>query len=254
MIQFEEVTYGYTSDFPAVQDVSFQLLSGSFLLLLGHNGAGKSTLLKLLNGILKPTHGKILVNGLDTSVTPTAQLARHVAVTFQNPGDQLFASTVKQEVEFGPKNLRRADTHELVEEALRLFHLSNLKSTHPYDLAPAQRKLLAAASAVATDAPILAFDEPSTGLSQTERKILCEAITHLTNQSRTFIVVSHDLDLFLPLTKQVIVLSSRRTIFDGQPDELVKKPRILRAAGLRLPTVMRLGKILDLRLGEQLKA
>jgi len=242
--EFQNVTFAYQPGLPVLRDVSFRVSAGEFLLIVGQNGAGKSTLLKLLNGILKPSSGRVVVAGLDTSVTTTSIMAAQVCVTFQNPADQLFASTVRAEVEFAPRNLRRPDRETLVEEALTLCELRTLAHSHPYDLPPAQRKLLTTASAIASGSPFLAFDEPSSGLSQVEQRILRMMIDRLREKRRGFLVVSHDLDLFLTLATRVIVLHQGRALYDGTPYGLLSQEKILRSAGLRLPMAMRLEKIL----------
>jgi energy-coupling factor transport system ATP-binding protein len=245
-IAFHNVSFAYQPDAQVLEDISFRIEAGEFLLIIGQNGAGKSTLLKLLNGILKPTAGRVNVAGLDTLMTPTAALAAQVCVTFQNPSDQLFASSVAREIEFGPRNLKRADISKLIEEALSLCKLGKVAASHPYDLPLAQRKLLTIASAVASGSPVLAFDEPSAGLSQIEQSTLDTLITALRQKKRGFIVVSHDLELFLPYATKVMLIHRGRVTFWGEPSEIFSREGILRQAGLKLPTPMRLAKILEL--------
>jgi len=244
-VEFQNVSFAYQPGLPVLQEVSFRVSAGEFLLIVGQNGAGKSTILKLLNGILKPTSGRVVVAGLDTTAIPTATLAAQVCVTFQNPADQLFASTVRAEIEFAPRNLRRPDRDALVEDALTLCELGTFVHSHPYDLAPAQRKLLAAASAIASGSPFLAFDEPSSGLSQIERRILQTMIDRLRERRKGFLVVSHDLELFLRFATKVVVLHQGKILYDGGPSDLISQERTLRSAGLRLPMAMRLEKILN---------
>jgi energy-coupling factor transporter ATP-binding protein EcfA2 len=249
-IEFRNVHFAYQPNLPVLSDISFELQTGEFLLILGQNGAGKSTLLKLLNGILKPTGGSVLVDGYDTASNSTASLARHVCVTFQNPADQLFASTVRRELEFAPRNLKRPDATRLVEEALSLCELGPSALQHPYDLPPAQRKVLTVASALASGSPFLAFDEPSAGLSQLERRVLDNLTRSLRANERGLLVVSHDLELFLPYASNVLLLRGGTRTFLGKPEQLLREDMILEEAGLRLPTLMRLRKDLGLPLLE----
>lgn len=245
MLQLDNVSYSYPNGTTALSDLSFTARHGELILIIGHNGAGKSTLLRLLNGILKPTKGTITVNGLRTHEHPTARLAAEIAVTFQNPGDQIFASTVKDEIAFGARNLRRAQRQETIERALALFGLEAVQALHPYDLPLSTRKLLTLASAVAMDSPILAFDEPSAGLSLPERTLLTGALHQLVRNNRLLLVISHDLDLFLPLASRVLVLHHGRLIVDGTPQTLLENPRLVRSAELRLPLLMRLRKAIQ---------
>jgi energy-coupling factor transport system ATP-binding protein len=242
-LEFQNVTFHYTDDQAVLSDLSFNVESGDFLLIVGQNGVGKSTLLKLLNGILKPSAGRVLVGDLDTQAHPTSRLAREICVTFQNPADQIFAPTIRKEVEFGPRNLKRDDAARLVDEALSVCRLENLASHHPYDLPPAQRKLLTIASAIASGALFLAFDEPSAGLSQIERTVLESILSYLKKESRGLIVVSHDLALFLRYATRILVLAQRKLIYYGEPRRIIDEEGILRRAGLKLPLALRLARM-----------
>lgn len=239
-VSVNKLTFGYSRDVPILRNVDLTVNQGEFALLVGPNGVGKSTFLKLLNGILKPDGGTVAIDTLDTRVTPTPVLASHIAVTFQNPADQIFAATVRHEIMFGPRILKRQKPGLLTERALDLFRLRPFASKHPYDLSPAQRRLLTIASAVATDSPILAFDEPTTSLSQPERQTLLEAFNELKRIDRTILVVSHDLDFFIPVVSKLVVMSNGAIMHVGKPADIVEESQLARAAGLKLPLAMRL--------------
>jgi energy-coupling factor transport system ATP-binding protein len=243
-IELRNVSFSYAGGRPVLHDLSFSAERGGFLLVIGQNGVGKSTLLKLLNGILKPTSGEVLINGLDTATNPTSRLAKEICVTFQNPADQIFASTIRAEVEFGPKNLRRENVSQLVDDALSLCGLDALSSHHPYDLPAAQRKLLTVASAIASGARFLAFDEPSAGLSQIERSVFEHLLAALKKEDRGLIVVSHDLALLLPYATTVLILARGEMIYFGDAKAVTQQRRLIRKAGLRLPLPYRLEKLL----------
>jgi len=242
-IEFQNVSFSYHDNHEVLNDLSFVVEPGAFLLVIGQNGVGKSTLLKHMNGILKPTSGQVIVGGLDTATIATSRLAGEVCVTFQNPADQIFAPSVRKEVMFAPRNLRRPNVDELVSHALSLCSLDSVSSHHPYDLPAPQRRLLTIASAIASGSPFLAFDEPSAGLSQIERVVLEKLLTELKRDRRGFVVVSHDLGLFLRYASQVLVLSRGRNIFFGRPEELLEREGYLRRAGLKLPLPLRLQKM-----------
>jgi energy-coupling factor transport system ATP-binding protein len=185
----------------------------------------------------------VLVNGVNTATQPTSRLAKDICVTFQNPADQIFASTIRAEVEFGPRNLRRKNVDQLVDEALVLCGLDALSSHHPYDLPAAQRKLLTVASAIASGAPYLAFDEPSAGLSQIERLVFERLLTALKKENRGMIVVSHDLALLLPYATAVLILARGEMIYCGNAEVVTQQGELIRKAGLRLPLPYRLEKL-----------
>jgi energy-coupling factor transport system ATP-binding protein len=242
-IEFKNVSFQYHADHMVLHNLSFVVEPGAFLLVIGQNGVGKSTLLKLMNGILKPTSGHVLIGGLDTASHPTSCLAADICVTFQNPSDQIFAPSVRKEVAFAPQNLKRQDIDGLVSHALSLCSLDTVEFRHPYDLPAPQRRLLTVASAIASGAPFLAFDEPSAGLSQIERVVLERLLTELKRDRRGFIVVSHDLGLFLRYASKVLILSGGRNIFFGEPEVLLRREEYLRKAGLKLPLFLRLERI-----------
>ena len=242
-IRLDNVSFAYSEARPILHGIDFAVDEGEFVLMAGPNGAGKSTILKLLNGILKPRSGTVTVDSLDTLQTSTTTLASHIAVTFQNPSDQIFASTVRRELLFGPRILKRRHPETLVDRSIDLFQFQEWSAKHPYDLSTSQRKLLTIASAVATDAPILAFDEPTASLSQPEREILRAALTVLRRERRTILVVSHDLDFFIPRTTRLILLNEGRIVHVGIPSDINEKRGIVRRAAMSLPLAIRLQRL-----------
>ena len=243
-LEFQNVSFKYDSSRPLLRNLSFQSGPSEVLLIVGQNGVGKSTLLKLCNGILKPTEGRVLLGSMDTREHRTSRLAREICVTFQNPADQIFNPTVAQEVEFAPQNLLRANPAGLAVQAMSLCGLDAVATRHPYDLPPAQRKLLTVASAVASGAPLLAFDEPSAGLSQLEQTGLEKLLASLRLENRGLIVVSHDLGLFLRYATKVLVLRQSETLYYGEPHSLAADEGVLRKAGLKLPIPDRVARML----------
>jgi len=239
IVEFNRVSFAYGAE-PVLRDLSIEIDKGEFVLLVGRNGAGKSTMLRLLNGILRPSSGRVTIDGIDTLESPTASLARHVSVTFQHPSNQIFASTVLKEASFGPKALKRTSPERKAIEALRMVRLDAFLHVHPYDCSPAQRKLLTLASAAATGAPVLAFDEPAVNLSFPEQALLTAAIEQLRAGGRSFIVVSHDLELFLPLCSKVLLLHNGSAAIFDKPDRLIQHHAVLRRAGIRLPRSFRM--------------
>jgi energy-coupling factor transporter ATP-binding protein EcfA2 len=245
-IRLSNMSFRYSEEALTLHGLNLTIEQGEFVLMAGPNGAGKSTVLKLLNGILKPGSGTITIDNLDTRVTPTAALASLIAVTFQNPADQIFAATVRNEILFGPKLLRRANPAKLTDKCIELFGLEQYASNHPYDLSPAHRKLLTVASAVATDTPILAFDEPTASLSQPERLILLNALNELKREKRTLLIVSHDLDFFIPEATRLVVLNGGEIVHVGNPVDIVNSRQLARTAGISIPLAFRLQRLATL--------
>lgn len=239
-IRCDQVVFSYDGVTRVLGPLSFGLEAGSTLLIVGHNGAGKSTLFKLLNGILRPGQGRIIVNGRLTAEHPTSALAREICVTFQHPGDQIFNSTVQREVEFAPSNLQRRSPAALAHRALSLLNLQSKATQHPYDLHAADRKLVTIASAIASDAPILAFDEPTVQLSQPERRLLHGAFGALRREGRTLLLISHDLPFCLPISTHLLILSAGETVYFGPSSGIWACQSLLRRAGVRMPMAIRL--------------
>lgn len=245
-LEFQNVSFEYCQGHRVLSDLSFATSTEDLLLIIGQNGVGKSTLLKLLNGILKPTAGRVTVGGLETSTHSISRLAGEICVTFQNPADQIFAPSIRNEIEFAPRNLKRENVDTLVEEALTLCDLAEVSSHHPYDLSTAQRKLLTVASAIASGTPFLAFDEPSAGLSQIERTVFENILAKLKQERRGLVVVSHDLGFFLRYATKVLILADRRLVFSGDPATVLEQDSLLHQAGLQLPLPLRLARILGM--------
>lgn len=244
-ITIKNLSHIYRGGVEALKEVNLSIEEGNSILLLGHNGAGKSTLLKHLNGILKPTSGDIFIGELNTKSHDAGGLAHHVALSFQNPDDQIFSSTVLEEVSFGPRNLGKANFSELATEALELLGLTHTAGSHPYDLHPSKRKMLTIASAIAMDTPILAFDEPTAGFDMRQRIILTQAIEKLKRRQKTIIIVSHDIDYFLELCDSIIILDDGVVRFHGSKHDFSARPDVrslLRQSGLPIPILWRISR------------
>lgn len=248
-IRVLDLWHTYGSGAYALKGLTLTMDEGETTLIIGRNGAGKSTLLKHLNGLLKPTRGDVLVGNLNTRAVPPAVLARYVALNFQNPDDQIFCQTVREEVAYGPNNLHLPHVKPLVEEVLTLTGLQEVETCHPYDLHPSRRRLLALASTLALDANFIALDEPTAGMSFAEKERLERIWAWLTAKHKTPIVISHDLDFFFPLCTRLIIFDHGEVVYDGPKREFLhtKKARsILKRASLALPILPRLGRYVGL--------
>jgi energy-coupling factor transporter ATP-binding protein EcfA2 len=248
-IAIRDLHHVYTGAVHALRGITFTIAEGECVLLLGQNGAGKSTLLKHLNGILKPTSGDVLLGETNTKFHDIADLAPFVALTFQNPDDQISSTTVFEEAMFGPRNLRKENREDLAMEALRMFRLDPVAQAHPYDLHPSKRKLLTIASAIAMDTPVLAFDEPTAGFDLIQKHVFGEALQNLKKKKKTLILVSHDLDYAIEYCDSVILMDCGRVTFQGDRADLLSQPDLrglLRASGLGLPMLWRMARALRL--------
>ena len=249
-IQISNLHHIYTGGIHALKGITLTIRGGECVLLLGQNGAGKSTLLKHLNGILKPTSGDVVIGETNTKFHDIAHLAQFVALSFQNPDDQISSKSVFEEATFGPRNLGKENHEDLARDALRMFGLEEIADTHPYDLHPSKRKLLTLASAIAMDTPVVAFDEPTAGFDLTQRSLFGEALQKLKERRKTVILVSHDLDYSLQYCDLVILMDRGRVTFHGGKVDLLSRPdlrELLRASGLGPPILWRMSRVVGLR-------
>jgi len=223
-------------------------LSSGVTALVGENGAGKTTLTKLLNGLLRPASGSVIVAGQEVADASVAKMARLVGYAFQNPDDQLFERTVAAEVAFGPRVLGRPPEQRAtdVARAMQLCGLAGREHVHPHDLGLAERKWVAIASALATDAPVLVLDEPTLGQDFASRHRLRTLVERLAAEDRLVLVVTHDMDFVGEACPTTVVLTHGTVRHAGPTDVGFKRPEMIREAGLEPPHVTSLARELGL--------
>jgi energy-coupling factor transport system ATP-binding protein len=250
MIEIEDLVHVYDGGTRAVDGVSLRIPDGERVAIVGQNGSGKSTLVRHLNGLLRPTKGRVLLDGVDAASKRVAELAASVALAFQDPDRQIFAGTVKAEVEFGPRNagLRDAALAEAVDEALRATGLEGDAGTKPYDLGYSRRKLLALASVMAMRTPIVVLDEPTTGQDARGVHRIEAIVRDLGDAGRTVIAISHDMRFVADCFERVIVMRMGTVILDGPPGQVFAEDRwpLLASTYLEPPLAARTGAALGL--------
>ncbi len=204
----------------AVDEIDLVIGSGERVAIVGQNGSGKSTLVRHLNGLLRPTAGRVMLDGVDTKGSTVARLARSVGLVFQDPDRQIFAGSVRAEVDYGPRNLGRsgASLRAAVDEALAAVGLDDEAKTNPYDLGGARRKLLALASVLAMETPVLVLDEPTTGQDERGVSRVRSVIDRAHAAGRTVIAVSHDMRFVAEQFDRVIVLRAGKLLLDATPE------------------------------------
>jgi energy-coupling factor transport system ATP-binding protein len=249
-IRVEGLTFQYGAATPLLKDLSARFDRSSTTILTGANGAGKSTFLKLLLGLLRPQRGTIHVADRLVHETPLHLLARHVAVSLQTAEHQIFSSTVRKEVSFGPDNVERPNTDDLVAEALKVFSLTEYSERHPYDLHAAQRKLVSLASAVAMDTPFLIFDEPTVGLSKPEKEIFSGVLGLLRQKGKGYILITHDTAFGFSHCDRILILREGRFVVDASLSNFLVRPdtqAALKGANVTMPPSSRLSRLFDQR-------
>ncbi|HET9541066.1 MAG TPA: ABC transporter ATP-binding protein, partial [Candidatus Limnocylindria bacterium] len=198
----------------------------------------------------RPTSGRVLVDGQDAARRTVAQLARDVGLVFQDPDRQIFAGSVRSEVEFGPRNvgLRGDDLHRAVDAAMAAVGLTEAARTNPYDLGASRRKLLALASVLAMRTPVLVLDEPSTGQDVAGVQRVRDAMREARDAGRTVIAISHDMEFVATEFERVVVMGGGRVLADGTPAEVFAPSgwELLQSTYLEPPLAARVGDRLGL--------
>ena len=244
LIETRDLWHVYDGGVNALQGANLQIQPGGFVAIVGSNGSGKTTLIKHFNGLLKPTSGSVLVNGMDTCRTRTSQLARVIGFVFQNPDHQIFASTVLEETIFGLKQMGVVfeEAQERTTRALQAVGLYEMRNRHPRQLSLGQRQRLATASVLALETQVLVLDEPTTGQDFVARRQIMSLAMDLNRQGRTILVVTHDMTLVAEYATRVIVMKAGQVLLDATPKEVFSRDDILRQTGLKVPPVVELGR------------
>jgi energy-coupling factor transporter ATP-binding protein EcfA2 len=240
----DDLWYRYPGRPHALAGVSLAIPEGQFVALVGQNGSGKTTLAKHFNGLLRPEKGRVSVHGTDIAERATADLASTIGYCYQNPDHQIFASTVFEEIEFGPRNLGVAE-EEVVRRTGRLLDLVRLRSEsdrYPFSLGRGQRQKLAVASVLAMEPRIVIVDEPTTGLDWQGGEAMMEVMAELHRDGRTIVIITHDMNIVAEYAERVVVMAGGRIVADGAPAEVFVQEAALREAFLRPPQAFRIAR------------
>jgi energy-coupling factor transport system ATP-binding protein len=239
MIEVQEVYFKYPSGVEALKGVSLTIHDGEFVAIMGENGAGKTTLVKHFNGLLKPTKGIVLVDGVETTKVSVAMLARKVGFVFQNPDHQLFSETVEEEIAFALKNFGFSPDviEKRVEWALNLLGLTQYRKTSPFMLSGGERKRVALASVLAWDPKILILDEPTIGQDYQQKEKLRQFILQMKAQGKTIVIVTHDVEFVAECNPRVVLMRDGKIVADGEARRILTDPEILEQASIVPPQI-----------------
>ena len=247
VVQALNVEFTYPGGARALDGVNLAVGRGDFVAIVGQNGAGKTTLTRHFNGLLRPSSGDIRVLGRSAQGVPTIELCRHVGYVFQNPDEQLFCTSVQEELKFGPTNIG-ADPHvtsQRVEEILGDIGLTRYREVWPKYLTKGERQRLALASVVAMDPDVLIVDEPTTGLDWVESLQILDYLERLRNErKKTIIIITHDMNIVSLYARRVVVMAKGRVVGDGTAREIFSQPDLMELACLRRPPIADLSQAL----------
>jgi len=246
LIQMEELEYTYPNRTKALKGISMDIRQGEFLAILGQNGSGKTTLAKHLNGLLKPTKGRVIVNGKDTKTQSIYELSKDVGYCFQNPDNQIFASTVLEEVSFGPKNYQFSPSRisRYVNEALEAVDLIGYEHQDPFILTKGERQRIAVASILSMKPDIMIFDEPTTGLDYAQTVRMMELMNRLNQAGCTIIIITHAMWVAARYARRCVVISEGKISIDGGTHEVFAREDLLKEASLVPPDIVKLSNAL----------
>lgn len=215
LIQIEGLVHDY-SGVTALKGLELAIDAGTLVAVIGDNGSGKTTLIKHLVGLLKPTRGKVIVDGHDTSVETITGMARHVGLVFQNPDTMLFEETVEREVAFGPTNLGMDDVPGRVDRALAEVGLHAHRNDYPRSLSRGERQRLAVACILAMAPEVIVLDEPTTGLDAAESTRVMALASRLRDEGRTIVMVTHNMRIVEDYADRIVLLEHGEMIADSQ--------------------------------------
>ena len=247
ILEVRNLDYIYSAGTPfehkALDNVSFALEPGEFVGIIGHTGSGKSTLMQQMNGLLKPTSGQVLLDGVDiwSDKKLTRQARFRVGLVFQYPEYQLFEETVYRDIAFGPKNmgLGEEEVDRRVREAAGFVGLTEQQlEVSPFDLSGGQKRRVAIAGVIAMEPEVLILDEPTAGLDPVGRsEILGNIEAYRQAKNATVMMVSHSMEDVARLTDRLLVMNGSRLAMDGTPSEVFSRAQELLAMGLNIPQV-----------------
>jgi energy-coupling factor transport system ATP-binding protein len=249
-IRIEGLTHTYMPGTPfqatAIHDIDLTVGDGDFLGLIGHTGSGKTTLVMHMNALLKPTAGRVLVDGQDIhdKAYDRREVRRRVGLVFQYPEYQLFEETVAKDVAFGPKNLglSAAEAADQAREAIERVGLSfdEIAERSPFDLSGGQMRRVAIAGVLAMRPGTLVLDEPTAGLDPAGRRDILALVARLHAEGVTVIMVSHSMEDIAQLATRIAVMNGGRLAMVGTPGEVFAKGEALAAMGLDVPSAVKL--------------
>ena len=261
LVVFENVDFRYSDETPFIlQNVNLQIHRGDLVGILGPNGAGKSTLVKHAIGLLKPTSGRVLVEGKDTRSMSVAQIARLLGYVFQSPTHMLFAPTVREELEFGPKNLdfKMDVIQRTVMESVSTVNLNGLEEYPPLGLSFGQQKRTTIAAVLAMQSRIMVMDEPTAGQDYANYTHFMDAMCRPVNGVQSLVAanfaatlfITHDLDLAVTYANRILLFGDKHVVADGSPEEVLKDFDLLMRYRVRPTSLLRMNLDLFPRTGQ----
>lgn len=245
-IEVKDLVYTYSKEqgddnlCPAIDHVSIEIKRGEYIAIAGSNGSGKSTLARCLNGLLLPTEGKILVDGMDTNDDDLIwDIRKKIGMVFQNPDNQIVSSMVEDEVAFGPENIgiENPELRKRVDNALKSVGMYEYRNREAHKLSGGQKQRIAIAGAVAMRPDCIVFDEPTAMLDPKGRSQVMKVIRELNDQGITIILITHFMEEVAEADR-VLVMKSGKLLADSVPEDVFADTNLIESAGLEIPAAV----------------
>lgn len=249
-IRIVHLSHRYENATLALDDISLNLDGTEPIAIIGQNGSGKTTLIKHFNGLLQPTSGNITIDGVPVEEHNTAWWAHQVGFVFQNPSDQLFQDSVREELAWGlqTSSLSKAQRENKVEQVAALVGLADKLDWHPFDLNPSERKLCALAAALVLDPHILVLDEPTGGQDYAGQLQLARIVGTLSSQGVLVVMITHDMRFVARTCKRVIALAHGHVLLDGSVRDVFAQPQVLAQTFVSVPPLTRVSQAVSQKL------
>lgn len=240
-VKLENVVFNYPNGFNAVNNVSMYIEKGEFVAIVGQNGAGKTTTVKMMNGLLKPTKGSVIIGGKNTKDFTVAQMAKTVGYVFQNPDDQIFNDDVYSEIEFGPKSMGLSEdkVKQLMKKAILMTGIREYVNENPYNLPYSMRKFVTIASVIAMDPDVIILDEPTAGQDMYGMEMLAKILEELKKEGKTVITITHDMEFVVRNFDRVIAMANKQIVKDSNKKEIFWDHKVLKESMLKQPHISR---------------
>lgn len=238
-IKLERVNFSY-SEKRVLKDIDFEIESGEFVGLVGPTGCGKTTLAYCLNGLIPNSirgkfSGNVFVDGMNTKEHNVAEMARKVGLVFQDPEWQIFSLSVKDEIEFGIKNLELNGSKKRVKNALRLVGLRGYENREPHTLSQGQKQKLCVASVIATNPETIVLDEPTSQLDYKNTKNIHDILKRLNRKGKTVILIEHDTDFLSEYCNRILIMDDGKIVKDDSKNKVFSQVNFLKRLGVKIP-------------------
>lgn len=247
IIETQNLIHEYKGGVVALKGINLNIFENEVISVIGQNGSGKTTLVRHFNGLLKPTRGKVLIEGEEAINKSVGYLSKKVGYVFQNPNHQIFCKTVFEELTVGPTNFKftKEKTKEKVDYVVDLFNLQDILTKHPMTLDYTKKKLVSIASVMTFEPKVLILDEPTGGLDVDGRELLKNTMKLLHEQGNTIIMISHDMDFVAENTNRIIVMSEGQILLDSNANHVFQQQEILDKAWIEPPQIAMLSSAID---------